>query len=120
MQALNKAPRGRSRVNAPVTFGTFCLAPLVGRYLDKFPEIEVELILSHRFIDTVGEDFDIVLRLGAFQDTTLGARSIAPHRAIACAASDYLRRRGIPKQPKDLTAQDCLGFVASSGLAETK
>ena len=115
--ALNTAPRGRLRVNAPVTFGTFCLAPLVTRYLAAFPEVDVELILSDRFVDIVEEGFDVVLRLGALRDTALGARALDPYRLIACASPDYLRRRGIPTQPEDLASQECLRFVASSGLA---
>ena len=114
---LNKAPRGRLRVNAPVTFGTFCLAPLVARYLAGFPEVDVELVLSDRFVDIVDEGFDVVLRLGELRDTTLIARSLAPYRLIACAAPAYLGRRGIPKQPEDLASHECLNFVAWSGLS---
>ena len=114
---FNTAPRGRLRVNAPVTFGTFRLAPLVTRYLAECPEVDVELVLSDRFVDIVEEGFDVVLRLGALGDTTLLARALAPYRLIACAAPDYLRHRGMPKQPEDLAAQECLSFVAWSGLA---
>lgn len=114
---LNKAPRGRLRINAPVTFGTFCLAPLVTRYLAGFPEVDVELVLSDRFVDIVEEGFDVVLRLGELRDTTLIARSLAPSRLIACAAPGYLRHRDTPKEPEDLVSHECLHFMAWSGLS---
>nr|WP_321983917.1 LysR family transcriptional regulator [uncultured Lichenicoccus sp.] len=117
VQALGEAPRGRLRVNAPVTFGTLRLAPLLMRYLATFPEVEVELVLSDRYVDIVEEGYDAVLRLGALRDSTLAARPLAPYRLVACAAPVYLARRGEPAQPEDLAAHECLGFVASSGLA---
>ena len=117
---LNKAPRGRLRINAPVMFGTFCLAPLVSRYLAQYPEVDVELILADRFVDIVEEGFDVVLRLGALRDTALVARSLEPYRLIACAAPEYLRNYGTPEQPEDLASREYLRFVASSGLAATE
>ncbi len=117
VQALTKAPRGRLRVNAPVTFGTFRLAPLVTRYLAAFPEVDVELVLTDRYVDIVEEGYDAVLRLGVLPDSTLAARVLAPYRLVACAAPDYLARRGMPGEPEDLASHECLGFVSWSGLA---
>ena len=117
VHALGTAPRGRLRVNAPVTFGTFGLAPLVIRFLAAFPEVDVELLLTARFVDIVDEGYDAVLRLGALRDTSLAARPLAPYRLIACAAPAYLARFGMPAVPEDLGARECLGFVAWSGLA---
>ncbi len=117
VHALNKAPRGRLRINAPVTFGTVRLAPLVVRYLAAFVEVEAELVLSDRYVDIVEEGFDVVLRLGALRDSTLAARPLAPYRLVACAAPEYLARRGVPAQPEALASHECLGFVGSSGLA---
>ena len=117
VQALSEAPRGRLRVNAPVTFGTFRLAPLVARYLEAFAEVQVELVLSDRYVDIVEEGYDVVVRLGALRDSTLMARALAPYRLVACAAPSYLARRVVPERPEDLAAHECLGFVAWSGLA---
>lgn len=110
------APRGRLRVNAPVTFGACCLAPVVWRFLDEHPEVAVELTLSDRYVDLVGEGYDAVLRLGALDDSTLLARALQPHRLVACASPAYLARRGAPDGPEDLAAHDCLGFVYTTGL----
>ena len=109
------APRGRLRINAPVTFGACCLAPLVGLFLDANPEVSVELTLADRYVDLIEEGYDAAIRLGPLPDSTLLARTLAPHRLIACAAPAYLARRGMPEMPEALVAHDCLGFVYSSG-----
>jgi DNA-binding transcriptional LysR family regulator len=104
-------PRGRLRVNAPVTFGAHCLAPLLARYLQVHPEVEVDLTLSDRFVDLVEEGFEAVIRLGPLRDSTLAARSLAPYRLMACAAPAYLAAHGTPETPADLARHECLGFT---------
>ncbi len=113
---LSATPRGRLRVNAPTTFGARCLAPVIELYLAAYPNVEVELTLTDRYVDIVDEGFDAVIRLGPLQDSTLLARALAPHSLIACAAPHYLRRHGTPKTPAELSGHECLRFVYSSGL----
>lgn len=115
-QDLGSTPRGRLRVNAPVTFGACCLAPVVWRFLDAHPEVGVELTLSDRYVDLVGEGYDAVVRLGTLDDSSLLGRALQPHRLVACASPGYLARRGTPCVPEDLAAHDCLGFVYATGL----
>ena len=113
---LATTPRGRLRINAPVTFGACCLAPLVGRFLEDYPDVSVELVLSDGYVDLVDEGYDAVIRLGDLADTSLVARALRPHRLVACAAPSYLARRGAPAVPEDLAEHDCLAFVYASGL----
>lgn len=110
-------PRGRLRVNAPVSFGTHTLMPLVSRYLRKHPGVEVELILADRFVDLVEEGFEAVFRTGPLVDSSLAARALRPFRLVACASPGYLKERGTPRLPEDLRAHECLGFVGSSAPA---
>ena len=111
-----RVPRGRLRVNAPVTFGALRIAPLVGTFLDDHPEVAVELTLSDRYVDPTEEGYDVVVRLGNLADSTLVARALAPHRLMACASPAYLARKGRPATPNDLAEHDCLGFVFTTGL----
>ncbi|GJD50877.1 HTH-type transcriptional regulator DmlR [Methylobacterium crusticola] len=113
---LSTTPRGRLRVNAPVTFGACRLAPLVTRYLAAYPEVEVELTLTDRYVDLVDEGYDAVIRLGPLKDTGLAARALGPHRLVACAAPAYLAAHGAPRVPEDLAAHACLSYVNWSGL----
>lgn len=107
-------PRGELRVNAPVTFGTFSLAPLLPVYMAENPEVTIRLALNDRVVDLVDEGYDCVFRAGALIDSTLMARGLRPLELIACAAPAYLKRKGTPRQPSDLSNHDCLGFAGSA------
>ena len=113
---LSTTPRGRLRVNAPVTFGACRMAPLVARYLKAYPDVEAELTLSDRFVDVVDEGYDAVIRVGPIKDTTLAMRELAPYTLVACASPAYLAANGAPDTPDDLARHQCLVFVNWSGL----
>jgi DNA-binding transcriptional LysR family regulator len=110
------APRGRLRINAPVSFGTHSLTPVIGRYLRQYPKVEVDLVLSDRFVDLVEEEFEAVFRIGPLANSSFMARELAPFRVVACASPDYLRERGAPATPLDLETHDCLVYASTSGL----
>ena len=99
---LSTTPRGRLRVNAPVTFGACRQAPLITRYLRAYPDVEVELTLTGRFVDVVDEAYDAVIRLGPIEDTALAMRELAPSRQVARASPAYLAAHDAPRSPEDL------------------
>ena len=117
---LSATPRGQLRVNAPVTFGAVCLAPVISGYLSRYTEVDIALTLDDRYVDLVDEGYDVVLRLGPLRNSTLLSRSLAPHRLIVCASQSYLRAHGAPVVPEDLVAHDCLGFIYTTGLPLTQ
>jgi len=110
-------PRGRLRINAPVSFGTHTLTPVVTRYLRRYPLVEVDLVLSDRYVDPVEEAFDAVFRIGPLSDSSFVARALAPFRLVACASPDYLRERGAPAVPDDLAGHECLAYASATGPA---
>jgi DNA-binding transcriptional LysR family regulator len=112
---FSATPRGRLRVSAPVTFGSIALAPLISGYLRIYPQVEVALDLTDRYVDVVGEGYDAVIRLGPLKDSELITCALVPYQLIACASPAYLATRGTPRTPADLVAHDCLGFVFASG-----
>lgn len=103
-------PRGRLRVNAPVSFGTESLVPMITRFRQDYPKVEVDLTLSDRIVDLVEDEFDIVFRIGSLADSNLIARSLAPFRVVACATPGYLERHGEPQTPADLLEHECIGY----------
>ncbi|KAA2213358.1 LysR family transcriptional regulator [Teichococcus oryzae] len=107
---LQARPRGRLRVNAPVSFGVLHLATAVADYMAAHPEVTVELTLNDRVVDLVEEGYDLAIRIARLPDSSLIARRLAPCRMVACAAPEYLERRGWPRHPADLTGHDCLGY----------
>ncbi|MEK1943180.1 MAG: LysR family transcriptional regulator [Pseudomonas sp.] len=107
----HSAPRGRLRINAPVTFGTYCLMPVIADYLNAYPEVQIDLTLSDRVVDLIDEGYEAVIRIGELADSSLLSRRLKPYRLIACAAPQYLQRRGTPTTPTELADHDCLGFT---------
>ena len=108
------APRGRLRVNAPVTFGAHSLVPMATRYLRQHPAVEIDLVLSDRVVDLVDEGFEAVFRIGLLTDSSLMSRALSPFRLVACASPAYLRERGAPVTPADLKDHECLSRPAVS------
>ncbi|MBB3426831.1 MULTISPECIES: LysR family transcriptional regulator [unclassified Rhizobium] len=103
-------PRGKLRVNAPVTFGIHALAPTLPKYLGAHPEVSIDLSLTNRMVDLIDEGYDAVFRVGELADSGLIARRLSPYRLVICAAPSYLRARGTPSTPDDLRNHECLIF----------
>jgi len=102
------APRGPLRVTAPPGLASHYLAVMTKDFLARFPEVTLELDLTHRMVDLIEENIDVAIRVTAPRDSSLVARRIAPAPIIAVAAPSYLRQRGTPKEPADLRDHDCL------------
>ncbi|HEY1181110.1 MAG TPA: LysR family transcriptional regulator [Rhodocyclaceae bacterium] len=104
----NSTPRGTLRISAPVSFGTLHLGPAIARFMAQCPDIVIELDLSDRFVDIVGEGYDVAIRIGQLADSSLVARHIAPAQMVVCASPAYLKKHGKPQVPADLKAHECL------------
>jgi len=104
---------GTLRVAAPLTFGVDHLSGLVADFLAEHPQLAVELDLSDRLADLVGEGFDLAVRIGTLRDSSLVARRLADVRMVLCAAPDFLRRHGTPADPQDLKRLPCLCYAGS-------
>jgi len=107
---LQTQPRGVLRVNAPMSFGTLHLGRALGDFMEKYPELRIELILTDQLINPVQEGFDVTLRIGEMVPSSLIARKINAARRVICAAPAYLERRGTPIHPSDLAGHDCLNY----------
>ena len=103
-------PKGLLRVNATLGFGRSHVAPLISRFVRKYPEVEVQLQLSVNPPPLTEDSFDVCIRFGAPPDSRVIARRIAPNRRLLCASPAYLARRGVPKSPHDLSNHNCIGI----------
>jgi len=119
-QIMNATPRGKLRISAPVTFGSYSLMPFVTGFLREHPEVEIDLHLTDRYIDLVEEGYEAAFRIGPLADSSLTARPLAPYRLIACAAPAYLAARGTPRVPADLEEHECLGYAYWSRPADNQ
>jgi len=108
---LGKAtPKGLLRVNATLGFGRSHVAPLISRFVRRYPQVAVQLQLSVNLPPLTEDSFDVCIRFGAPPDTRVIARRIAPNRRLLCAAPVYLAKHGTPKSPHDLQHHNCIGI----------
>ena len=107
------SPRGVVRVSAPPDFGAIGLA--VARFARKYPSIRVELSISSRRVDLVSEGFDLAIRGGKLDDSSLVAKRIGNTEMSLFASTAYLRRRGRPKTIDDLAVHDWVLYRATAG-----
>ena len=107
---LTLNPKGHLRINAPMSFGISHIAPHLSRYLDRYPEVTVDLSLNDRQVDLVEEGFDLAIRIAELEESSLIARRIAYSRVVVCASPQYLEAHGVPEEPEDLTRHACLTY----------
>lgn len=100
--------RGRLRVTAPIVFGRRHVAPVVNGYLDRYPGMQVELVLNDRNLDLIEEGLDVAVRIGALADTGMVARRVGEVRRVLVASPAYLSRRGAPRSPAELAGHDVI------------
>ncbi|MCF7201315.1 LysR substrate-binding domain-containing protein [Pseudomonas oligotrophica] len=102
------APRGLLRVNAPLGFGRTHIGPAISSFVQRYPEVEVQLHLTDRPINLPDDAIDVAIRFGELPDSRLIARKIATNRRRLCAAPAYLDRCGRPQVPRDLLGHNCI------------
>ncbi|WP_417842445.1 LysR family transcriptional regulator [Thalassospira sp.] len=103
-------PRGAIRVNATIPFGNHVLVPVLGTFLEKYPEVSIDLSLTDDVIDILDERADIAIRSGALRDSRLLARKLGVSRRVVIAAPSYIERHGRPQTPAELEKHNCLNF----------
>jgi DNA-binding transcriptional LysR family regulator len=108
--AAGAAPRGRLRVNSYVPFGQHRLIPLLPRFLQRYPEIAVDLVLTDNVIDLMEERADVAIRAGRLGESMLVARKLGQSRMAVVAAPSYVEAHGTPRTPADLDQHNRIGF----------
>lgn len=102
---------GTLRINAPLSFGLMVLSPLLPQFMQRYPELQVELTLDDRVLDVVAAGFDISLRIRRhLPDSSLSARSLGEVQQRICAAPAYLAQYGTPKTVVQLQHHQCLAY----------
>jgi DNA-binding transcriptional LysR family regulator len=108
---LQDTPRGPLRVTAPLNFGF--IGPIIAAFLQRYPEVQLELVCTDRVVDLVEERFDVGIRAGVLGDSSLIARSLGQAPRFLVASPGYLKKRGRPRAPEDLAQHDCMLFGAN-------
>ncbi len=102
------APRGLLRVNASLGFGRTTIAPLVSKFANAYPDVEVQFEVTDKPIDLIEHGFDLAIRFGELPDQRLNARRIMSNRRFLCASPVYLERHGTPEKVADLAQHRCI------------
>ncbi|GAA5080979.1 LysR family transcriptional regulator [Lysobacter panacisoli] len=106
---------GTLRVTASASFGRQYISPLLPEFLALHPKIRLSINLTDQMLDLVSSGFDLAIRIGALDDSSLVARKLTVNRRVLCASPDYLRRHGTPRTPQELAEHDCVLLVGSQG-----
>ncbi len=101
-------PEGPLKVALPASFGHKHIAPLVPPFAVRYPKIQLIFSLSDRTVNVIEEGYDLAIRIGELEDSSLAARKLAPNRRVVCASPEYLRSHGAPRTPSDLQKHNCL------------
>ena len=101
-------PQGVLKVALPASFGHKHIAPLIPPFAERFPKIQLALSLSDRTVNMIEEGYDLAIRIGELEDSSLAARKLAPNRRVVCASPGYLKTHEAPRKPDDLQRHNCL------------
>jgi DNA-binding transcriptional LysR family regulator len=111
--ATRQQPKGLLRITSTPLFAKAYLMPVASRYLQRYPEVEVDIVATTQTINLIEEGFDLGIRAGKLQDSSLIARRLSPGHSVICASPDYLARHGKPEKAADLLAHECILFAPS-------
>ncbi|MDN3611907.1 LysR family transcriptional regulator [Vibrio ostreicida] len=105
---MQSSPRGRLKITAPVTYGETHLAPLLHQFLERYPQVDLELNLTNQKIDIIDMGIDVAIRLGRLDDSSLVAKRLSERQLYVCGSPDYLARYGEPHTLSELAHHQCL------------
>ena len=122
LEAVNLAeraePRGWINVTAPVMFGRLHVLPLVRSFLDRYPQVDIRLLLLDRVVSLVDEGLDLGVRIGQLPDSSLRAVLVGEVRRVVCAAPQYIARRGVPARPRDLANHSVVACTTVTPISD--
>ncbi|WOD07409.1 LysR family transcriptional regulator [Marinomonas sp. GJ51-6] len=104
-------PQGTIRITAPSSFGRMHIVPALKGFMEKHPDLKVDLRQSDSLIDMVEGGFDVAIRNASLNDSTLIARKLAHDHRMICASPNYIKKYGEPQTPKDLIQHECINLI---------
>jgi DNA-binding transcriptional LysR family regulator len=104
------SPKGELALTAPIVFGRLHIVPIAAAFLETYPDIAVRMVLSDRNAQLLDDRFDLAVRVGALDDSSMIATQVGAVRRVVCGSPQYFAAHGIPKKPADLSALACVTF----------
>lgn len=117
-ERINTAPQGLVKISAPRAWGKVLIAPHIEEFLQRYPQVDIQLRLTDRPVDLISDDVDLIVRITDRPPENLAARPLFRVNHVLCASADYLRDNGCPQHPADLAQHSCiyLGEVAGDDI----
>lgn len=113
---LHGEPRGLLKVNASTAFAQNHVEPLIPGFLERYPELKIQLTVTESFVNLVEEEVDVAIRIGQLADSSLIARRLGQARRMIVASPAYLKEHGTPATPDDLEHHNCLRLVTGTSF----
>ena len=117
---MQSAPSGLLRISVATDFGVNHLSPVLGDFLQEFPEITVNMVLNNRYVELISEGFDLAVRIGELEDSTLRARKLTDCSRRMIASPAYFEKYGRPEKINDLNDHKLLHYSNQSNSAVWK
>lgn len=108
--SMQSAPTGLLRISVATDFGVNHLSPVLGDFLQEFPDITVNMVLNNRYVELISEGFDLAIRIGEMEDSSLRARKLAETTRRMIASPAYFDRHGRPARIDDLNGHKLLHY----------
>lgn len=113
---LSNAPAGVLRITAEADLALTLLSPVLPEFLERYPDLRVQLHTSSTMEDLVGRGIDVAIRVGHLSDSSLIAKRLTMSRSLLVASPEYLELYSPPQQPEDLRNHSCLSFKVDTDL----
>lgn len=120
VQRVDDVPRGLLRVLVPPRVPEPIFTLWLAEFLEAYPEVSLDVVGTEEHVDLVAEGFDVALRYGAIEDTSLVSRTLAVNSEIAVASPHYLASRGTPTTAADLADHDCIVGYGGSNVPNAR
>ncbi len=115
VSSMQSDPSGLLRISVATDFGVNHLSPVLGTFLDEFPDISVNMVLNNRYVELISEGFDMAIRIGELEDSTLRARKLTETTKRMIAAPGYIAKYGRPTKIDDLNEHKLLHYSSQAG-----
>lgn len=107
-QDIHTSPSGELKISAPTSFSELHLMGVVSAFTAEYPDVSINLMLSDHTVDIIEEGFDLALRIGILDDSSLIARKLCSITRVTYASPEYLEKNGMPEHPEDLLRYACI------------
>ncbi|APO87818.1 MULTISPECIES: LysR family transcriptional regulator [Marivivens] len=118
--SMQSAPSGLLRISVATDFGVNHLSPILGEFLQEFPDITVNMVLNNRYVELISEGFDMAIRIGELEDSTLRARKLTETNRRMIASPHYFQKYGRPQKIDDLNDHKLLHYSNQANSAVWK